>query len=598
MEEKQTNCLTLIKLRSLLKLNFIRSLTILVVGLLFFIILPITCQAASLYLSPTSGSQTIGSNFSVSVYVSSSDNSMNAASGEVVFPADKLEVISVSKSGSIISLWVQEPSFSNSEGKVRFEGIVLNPGYTGASGKLISINFKTKAAGTASLSFVSGSVLANDGKGTNILTSLGSAQFSLVPFSTGPQAEEASSPVTATGVPGAPKVTSSTHPDPNKWYANNNPTFEWTLPEGVNGVNVLADRNPTTDPGTKSDGLRNSWTYKNVEEGVWYFHIRLHNAKGWGAVTHFRFQIDITPPEPFTIKFIDEPKTTNPTPTVIFDTTDSVSGIDYYRVKVGDKNFVNIDSEQLLASNPYTLSPQAPGKHNLLVQAFDQAGNYVTDSQEFEIIPLDQPQLRQTPQELAPNEILIIKGKTYSDSIVHLTLTPEGDKPQIQKAKSDSQGNFTLVWPKKLSAGTYQYSLYVEDARGAQSEPTKPLTLLVREKPLLKAGQIVVSYLTVVITIISLLITLLLVGWYSIVKFRRLRRRLQKEVGEAEQILHQSLLSLQDKVKSQLRLLERAKSKRELTIEEQKIIKNFKQDLAITEKAVRKEIKDIEKEVD
>jgi hypothetical protein len=106
---------------------------------------------------------------------------MNAASGVVSFPTDKLQVVSVTKSGSIFSLWVQDPSFSNSSGKVNFEGIVLNPGYTGSRGKLVNITFRTRAEGSATISFLSGSVLANDGSGSNILTSSGKATINITP---------------------------------------------------------------------------------------------------------------------------------------------------------------------------------------------------------------------------------------------------------------------------------------------------------------------------------------------------------------------------------------------------------------------------------
>lgn len=138
---------------------------------------PIMAQAANLYFSPSSGEYDVGKTFSVNVYVSSADQSMNAASGVISFPQDKLEVTSLSKTGSILTLWVQEPSFSNSAGTVNFEGIVFNPGFTGVGGKVLTINFKVKAAGAVPLNFSSGSVLANDGKGTNILANLGSAQF-------------------------------------------------------------------------------------------------------------------------------------------------------------------------------------------------------------------------------------------------------------------------------------------------------------------------------------------------------------------------------------------------------------------------------------
>ena len=121
--------------------------------LLFLGLLPSGAEAATLYFSPSSGEYAVGGVFSVSVYVSSADQAMNAASGAVSFPADKLEVISLSKTGSIFTLWVQEPLFSNSSGAVNFEGIALNPGFTGIGGKLITMNFKAKAAGRRHFEF-------------------------------------------------------------------------------------------------------------------------------------------------------------------------------------------------------------------------------------------------------------------------------------------------------------------------------------------------------------------------------------------------------------------------------------------------------------
>ncbi len=86
---------------------------------------------------------------------------MNAVSGAISFPKN-LTVSSVSKANSIISLWTVEPTFSNSAGTVNFEGIVLNPGFTGDNGKVMSITFTAKSSGIAAVSYTSGSVLAND----------------------------------------------------------------------------------------------------------------------------------------------------------------------------------------------------------------------------------------------------------------------------------------------------------------------------------------------------------------------------------------------------------------------------------------------------
>jgi len=145
----------------------------------FFALHASAANAATLYVSPASGAYGVGQTFTAAVYVNSAEQAMNAASGVVSFPADKLNVISLTKDGSVMSLWVEEPSFSNAAGIVNFEGIVLNPGFQGSSGKVLNIIFRNTAAGTAPVTFSSGAVLANDGRGTNILSSLGSASYTI-----------------------------------------------------------------------------------------------------------------------------------------------------------------------------------------------------------------------------------------------------------------------------------------------------------------------------------------------------------------------------------------------------------------------------------
>src|SRR3989339_953841 len=199
-------------------------------AVLFFLLLPTGAGAASLYLSPASGSYALNSNIAVNVYVSSADKAMNAVSGALDFPADKLQVTSVSKAGSVINLWVTEPSYSNSNGTVNFEGVALNPGYTGSGGKIITINFKVKSAGAGAGRFIFGLVVGNDGQGTEILTGKSGAGFTLGEGKPLPPPVEA--PVPA-GKPVAPNVSSVTHPDPDKWYSVKDAKFAWSLPVGV-----------------------------------------------------------------------------------------------------------------------------------------------------------------------------------------------------------------------------------------------------------------------------------------------------------------------------------------------------------------------------
>jgi hypothetical protein len=108
---------------------------------------------------------------------------MNAASGDISFPSDKLQVLSITKTNSVMGLWIRDPSFTNSLpfGDIHFEGIVLNPGFTGNDGRLVSITFQAIAPGDAPIAFSSGAVLANDGNGTNILNVMQPADVVIAP---------------------------------------------------------------------------------------------------------------------------------------------------------------------------------------------------------------------------------------------------------------------------------------------------------------------------------------------------------------------------------------------------------------------------------
>jgi hypothetical protein len=167
-------------------------------------------RAASLYLSPSAATYRVGETFQVSMFVSSADQAMNACESAISFSTDKLEVISVSTKNSIFSLMVENPTFSNANGVVNFSGIVLNPGYTGKSGRLVTINFKAKALGKATVSIGSAQVLANDGQGTNILSSRGSGTYTIVEKAVTPPAEPKPTPAPSPATTPAPAPATTT----------------------------------------------------------------------------------------------------------------------------------------------------------------------------------------------------------------------------------------------------------------------------------------------------------------------------------------------------------------------------------------------------
>lgn len=559
-------------------------------------------QAASLYLSPSSGSYTLGKSFSVSVYVSSPDTAVNAISGVVSFPADKLQVVSLAKS-STISLWVQEPSFSNSQGSVSFEGIVLNPGFTGSAGKIITINFKTKNVGDANLTFSSGSVLANDGQGTNIISSFGFASFKInssttkieTPAAT-PAAGNTTTPSesTASGLPSAPVISSATHPNPESWYSAKKATFSWVLPKGTTSARLLADKIPSPPQSTPSVNYTPAISSKELSDltdGIWYLHVRLKTSIGWGAISHFRFQIDSEPPRPFFIELLDGPETDNPKPKISFKTTDSLSGLDHYRIKVGEGEFFDaIPSDD----NIYTLPAQTPGNKTVIVQALDRAGNYAGAMKELTILPTKAPVFTEYPEKLNTDETLEVEGVTSPDSDVTIWLQREEDKPFSQIIKSGTQGAFHFVAENKLKEGIYKIWAESIDENGAQSEPSEKKIIDVSLPLQLKLGKIFVDYITVINALLVIVIGLAFMAGYLWYKVTIWRKRIKKEVREADQKLHQAFTLLSKEVKSQVSKMDGQEG---LSEREKIIYERLKKALDISEKAVNKEIIDMDKEI-
>ncbi len=125
-------------------------------------------SAATLNFSPSSGTYSIGDVIKIDVSISS-DQSINAISGNVFFPNNILFLTSLSKDSSIINLWTHDPSFSNDDGLINFEGVIFN-GYSGKNGNIITLFFNVKSEGNAILKFSDVSILANDGKGTDIFS--------------------------------------------------------------------------------------------------------------------------------------------------------------------------------------------------------------------------------------------------------------------------------------------------------------------------------------------------------------------------------------------------------------------------------------------
>ena len=323
-------------------------------------------SGTSLYIVPSAGTYAVGDTLTVSLYVNTAGSSINAIEAGLTFPPDKLQIVSPSAGKSVIELWVGQPSFSNSVGTVNFQGTIPNPGLNTARGLISTITFRVKSTGKAVIDITDNSkVLLNDGKGTNVLNSTSGTILDLV-----------------LPPPQGPTVTSPTHPDQSRWYGSNNIVLKWSGDNNTDSYSYLLDSEPVTVPDDIPEQNKEEVSYAKIEDGAHYFHIKAHAASVWGGVTHFAVRLDTTPTADFKINVEPSSRTTQLHPIINFSTTDVASGLEHYEIKIIPLSpVVHAATIETLpqgfyveAESPY-IPELVPGKYDILVRAFDVAGN-------------------------------------------------------------------------------------------------------------------------------------------------------------------------------------------------------------------------------
>lgn len=491
---------------------------LLAINLAFFT-LPKQAKAASasFFLSPSSNQVNVGATVSAKVMVSS-DAAINAGEGSVSYASDILEYQSVSTAGSIFSFWTSGPA--GSESGVSFGGGLANPGYSGGGGTILTITWKAKAAGTATISISGSRILANDGLGTNIYS--GSSGGTITVGSGG-----------STRAPSqATTVTSTSHPDQNAWYNQKKADLSWSA-KSAQGYSFTLDQAASTTPNVAVTSTTKK-SYDIANDGVWYFHVRAKFDSGFGPVTHFKIQVDTVPPDPFTITINQEGGTKNPTPIVTFEAKDATSGIDHYEAVIDGGTPVRIASGDKLPK-------QRPGDHTLIIKAYDKAGN-VRDSQSssFHIEGIPAPKILRWDKIVGLLEPIHFVGESSPDDTIIIIL---GDEEVARFKASDYKTSeeptdpaTQIVWDyslkKILMVGTYNFRIGLIDKNEAESELAGPLKVRVVASYVKIFGFTIPSiYLLILLLII--IIALIVIIILLLKKLRELARSGRGPVGFA-----------------------------------------------------------------
>lgn len=337
-------------------------------------------RAAVMTLSPSTGTFTVGSTFTVSVFLNTEGESINTVGTSISFPADKLQLVSPSTGNSIISLWTSLPQVDNHRGLVTLQGGIPG-GIKVSNGVITTLTFRVKSVGTAVIKFTDKSkVLLNDGQGSDALKQTTNGVYILMlPPPLGPQ------------------VVSETHPDQTRWYSNPTLSLQWSSEIAVEGYSYVVNSEPVDIPDDISEGIKKSVTYRQLSDGIRYFHIKSLKDGSWGGTSHFAIKIDTTPPAGFPVEIIPSARTTRKQPIVQFSTTDNLSGIEHYELKIVPlqissalKGGINPETSQPLfidAVSPYVMPELELGKYDVIVRAYDNAGNIQETIQHLAIVP-------------------------------------------------------------------------------------------------------------------------------------------------------------------------------------------------------------------
>lgn len=340
---------------------------------------PLFAGAADLQFSPTTGSVAVDTEISVQVKVNPDGQDINAADGTVTFDSSVLSVASISKDGSSFSLWTAEPSFSNSAGTVVFSG--GTPSAFKNVGTVITIKFKGKKAGSAKLAFSKGSVLAADGKGTDVYKSGSEATIDVTDAAPAPAEEpEAPSEGDPSVVPIAPNINSNTHSKVEQWYATTTANFAWKNPIDITGIRVLFTDKEDATPNINLKVTDVTHTETHVGDGQWFFLVQIRNEFGWGAIGKRKILVDSTPPLDFDFS-LDE---SGEVPRFVFAAEDKTSGVDRYEIITGSTTLASLRLSDL-TNGGAPVPAQAGGMQTIVIRAYDKAGNFTEAKRDLEL---------------------------------------------------------------------------------------------------------------------------------------------------------------------------------------------------------------------
>lgn len=133
------------------------------------------------FVIPPKGQYRLGEIFPVKIEITGIETPVNAVQMDLGFDPSKVEVVDMLTQESFANIFIQK-EWNNEGGYARLTGGLPNPGFFAEKGIFATALFKGKAPGVVRIEFLPTSmVLANDGRGTNVLKDLASVSYLILP---------------------------------------------------------------------------------------------------------------------------------------------------------------------------------------------------------------------------------------------------------------------------------------------------------------------------------------------------------------------------------------------------------------------------------
>ena len=526
--------------------------------------------------------------FTATAYIDTQGVRINNAEGTIFFPKDLLEVESINIIGSIFSIWVEQPTFSNTSGTISFNGGVPTPGYIGSKGIVASVLFKAKKEGIANVSFSSVSIYANDGLGTNVASSNRDGFIlNITPYKGAETDEEI---IVSDKLPPSPIITSIEMPDPEAWYSLNKATFSWNLPEKVTAVQVLFNNLPNSTPNINYSPPIDQKTVTDLSDGIRYLHVRFKNSAGWGKTSHRKIKIDNTGPTDLNII---SSLSKDDLVLLKISSQDKTSAVVKYKISIDGI----LDKEIVVSSDKtdVTLSPQKNGNHEVGIIAYDRAGNLSEKNIVVKFPLVNSPEIIRYSESITKREKIEIVGVSYPNTDVKIWLQSEKENPKSYIVKTLSDGTFSFLSDPIEKTGLTSFWVEAIRSKDVVSLSTEKYFVQVNKTAFVRTSLLTIEILSVFIPTLLLIIILIYLTLHAYHRLNKTRKRLMMDLKETESDAHKIFRIIKEDAKESVKIFNNKEIKSKLTKDEKEVINSLAKDVEEAEEYFTKRIKNIEK---